>query len=136
LAKNRDNHSGAGELSTILGSDAVFDGHLKTKASMRIDGKVKGELITSNTVTIGSEGVVEGTISAKDVVVGGRVVGTLNATGRIILEAHSVLNGDLKTSRLVVEDGATFNGSSDMGGKNMVTSNSNKQSKIRLTEED
>jgi len=103
---------------------------------MRIDGKVKGELITSNTVTIGSEGVVEGTISAKDVVVGGRVVGTLNATGRIILEAHSVLNGDLKTSRLVVEDGATFNGSSDMGGKNMVTSNSNKQSKIRLTEED
>lgn len=136
MAKNRDNHSGAGELSTILGSDAVFDGHLKTKASMRIDGKVKGELITSNTVTIGSEGVVEGTISAKDVVVGGRVVGTLNATGRIILEAHSVLNGDLKTSRLVVEDGATFNGSSDMGGKNMVTSNSNKQSKIRLTEED
>ena len=136
MAKNRDNHSGAGELSTILGSDAIFEGHLKTKASMRVDGKVKGELITSNTITIGSDGVVEGNISAKDIVVGGRVVGTLNATGRIILEAHSVLNGDLKTSRLVVEDGATFNGSSDMGGKNMLTSNPNKQSKIRLTEDD
>ena len=136
MARNKDNHSGTGELSTILGSDAIFEGNLKTKASMRIDGKVKGELITSNTITIGSDGVVEGNISAKDIVVGGRVVGTLNATGRIILESHSVLNGDLKTSRLVVEDGATFNGSSDMGGKSMLTTNSHIQSKIRLTEDD
>ncbi len=136
MARNRDNHSGSSELSTILGSDAVFEGHLKTKASMRVDGRVKGELETSNTITIGSDGVVEGNISAKDVVVGGRIVGKLNATGRIILESKSVLNGDLKTSRLVVEEGATFNGSSDMGGKNVLSSAAKPQAKIRLTEDD
>ena len=103
---------------------------------MRVDGQVKGELETSNTITIGSEGVVEGNISAKDVIVGGRVVGMLKATGRIILESKSVLNGDLKTSRLVVEDGATFNGSSDMGGKNLLSNASKPQAKIHLTEDD
>ena len=136
MARNKDNHLGAGELSTILGSDAVFEGHLKTKASLRIDGHVKGELTTANTITIGIDGVVEGDISAKDVVVGGRVVGTLTATGRIILESKSVLNGDLKTSRLIVEDGATFNGSSDMGGKKSISTAPQPLAKIHLTNED
>jgi len=135
LARNKDNHSGVGELSTILGSDAVFEGLLKTKASMRIDGQVKGELITANTITIGADGMVEGNISAKDIIVGGRVIGSLNATGRIILESKSILNGDLRTSRLVVEDGATFNGSSDMGGKMTLPDVPQPQAKINLTEE-
>ena len=81
---------------------------------MRIDGKVKGELTSSETITIGSGGSVEGDITAKDVILGGRVIGKLSASGKTVLERSSRLTGDLKTTRLVVEEGAVFNGNSDM----------------------
>jgi len=106
--------SGTGELSTILGPDADFEGRLTVKQSMRIDGKVKGELTSSETITIGSGGSVEGDITAKDVILGGRVIGKLSASGKTVLERSSRLTGDLKTTRLVVEEGAVFNGNSDM----------------------
>ena len=106
---------GVGELSTILGPDANFEGKLTVKQSMRVDGQIKGELSSSETVTIGSSGSVEGDISAKDVIVGGKVTGRLTVQGKTVLEKTSTLNGDLKTTRLVVEEGAVFNGNSDMG---------------------
>ncbi len=116
MAKKTNNRFAPGELSTIIGQDAELEGNLKVQASMRIDGRVKGELNCKDTVTVGSEGSIEGNVSAKDIVIGGKITGQLNATGKIILESSSVLNGDLKTVRLVIEEGAVFNGSSEMSG--------------------
>ena len=120
MAKQKSNYSGSGELSTILGPDASFEGHLKSGASMRLDGKAKGEIESSETVTIGLDGAVEGDVTARDIIVGGKIQGTLSASGKIVLESTSVLNGDLKTARLVIEEGAVFNGSSDMGGSQRI----------------
>ncbi len=103
------------ELSTILGPDADFEGKLTVRQSMRVDGKVKGELSSSETVTIGSEGFVEGDITASDVIIGGKVIGRLTVSGKTILERTSMLSGDLKTSQLVVEEGARFSGNCEMG---------------------
>ena len=115
MSRSSDGRSGGGELATIIGPDASLEGRLDVKHSMRIDGQIKGELISTETVTIGSGGSVEGDISAGNIVVGGRVTGKLTATGKVVLESSSVLTGDLKTVRLVVEEGAQFNGRSDMG---------------------
>ncbi len=125
---------GTGELSTILGPDADLEGSLTVKQSMRIDGKVKGELSSSETVTIGSGGSVEGNIVAKDVILGGSVIGKLSASGKTVLEHSSRLNGDLKTTRLVVEEGAVFNGNSDMGDAGAATAQ-HVPRKITLDEE-
>lgn len=134
MSKQKSYGSSSGELSTIIGQDAELEGQLKVKASMRIDGKIKGELEAADTVTIGSEGVISGNISARDIVVGGRVEGSLNASGKIVLEANSVLGGDLKASRLIIEEGAVFNGKSDMrGGKSVVKTGP--APKIILTED-
>jgi len=122
------------ELSTILGADAQFEGKLTVKRSMRVDGRVKGELASSETITIGSNGSVEGDITAKDVIVGGKVTGRLTASGKTMLERSSVLKGDLKTKRLVVEEGAIFNGNSNMGDTELA-SPQHPPRKIQLTEE-
>ena len=116
MSRQKSYGNSSGELSTIIGQDAELEGQLKVKASMRIDGRVKGELEAADTVTIGSEGNISGNISARDIVVGGRVDGSLNASGKIVLESNSVLDGDLKANRLVIEEGAVFNGNSDMRG--------------------
>lgn len=81
---------------------------------MRIDGEVKGELHSADTITIGKDGIIEGNLRAKDIVVGGRVNGSISASGKITLESKSTLDGDLRASRLVIEEGAAFNGHSDM----------------------
>ncbi len=116
MGKHTSHYTSPGELSTILGIDVQLVGEVKAKASLRIDGRIQGNVHTSANITIGADGVVEGDITAQDVVVGGKVIGKLTASGKVILEAKSVLNGDLKTSRLVIEEGAVFIGHSDMGG--------------------
>jgi len=115
VAKGHNKMSGSGELSTIIGVDASLEGRLNVEHSMRVDGRIKGELVSGETVTIGPGGQVEGDITARDIIVGGAVTGKLNASGKVGLESKSVLSGDLKASRLVIQEGAVFNGTSDMG---------------------
>ncbi len=83
--------------------------------SVRIDGIMRGELSSTETVTVGPNGGVEGDITAADVVIGGKVTGRVICQGKVILEETAVLSGDLRTVRLVVVEGAIFNGMSEMG---------------------
>ena len=124
-----------GELSTILGSDSDFEGKLVVKQSMRIDGRVKGEVTSSETITLGSSGSISGEITAENMIMGGRVEGTINISGKTVLEKTSVLNGDLKTAQLVVEEGARFNGNCAMGETGGV-STMHPPRKIKLSEEE
>ncbi len=111
--KNRNDGSSE-ELATIIGREGRFEGKIILKHSVRIDGRLKGQLETTETVTIGIDGEVEGDIKAKDVVVGGKVSGSVLANGKVTLESASKLSGDIKTKRLVIEEGALFNGAMEM----------------------
>jgi cytoskeletal protein CcmA (bactofilin family) len=104
------------ELATIIGQEASLEGKLVVKHAMRVDGQVKGELSSTDTITVGSSGHVDGILSAENVVVGGQVEGTIKASGRITLEAGSKFTGDLEASKLVITEGAAFNGRSTMSG--------------------
>lgn len=115
MAKPGVIRQGSGELSTIIGPDAHFEGKLQLKASARIDGTLVGDLSSQETVTIGPDGKVDGNISAREIIVGGKVTGMLQATAMVVLEEKSELNGDLKSMRLVVQEGARFNGTCQMG---------------------
>ncbi|MFN3822010.1 MAG: polymer-forming cytoskeletal protein, partial [bacterium] len=63
----------------------------------------------------GPVGSIEGTLKAKEVIIGGRVTGKVHCEGRVVLEETAVFHGELKTMRLVIHDGAIFNGTSEMG---------------------
>ena len=105
----------SGRLNTIIGSGSVFEGTVQIESGgIRVDGKVKGKLISSETLVVGPTGVVEANVQVKRATVGGRVVGSLVAIEQTVLEAKAVLLGDLKTSSLVVHEGAIFNGNCSM----------------------
>ncbi|RJP82705.1 MAG: polymer-forming cytoskeletal protein [Candidatus Zixiibacteriota bacterium] len=118
------------ELATIIGHDATLEGKLTVKHDMRVEGQVKGELSSTDTITVGSTGKVEGLITAENVVVGGQVDGTIKASGRITLEAGSRFTGDLEAARLVITEGATFNGHSTMTASGSAAGSASRQ--IRL----
>ena len=113
MAKNRNSHSD--ELGTILGHESLLEGKLTVKHCIRIDGHIKGDLDSTDTVTIGSQGVVEGNINAANVIIGGKVEGSIVASGKVTLEESSQLIGDLKTAKLVIEEGAVLDGVTKMG---------------------
>lgn len=104
------------ELATIIGQEASLEGRLTVKHAMRVEGQVKGELSSTDTITVGNTGKVEGTVTAENVVIGGQVDGNIKAGGRVTLEAGSRFTGDLEASRLVITEGAVFNGHSAMPG--------------------
>jgi cytoskeletal protein CcmA (bactofilin family) len=106
---------GTDDVSTLLSKDAEFHGTIKIQGSVRVDGAVIGDLISSHTVTIGSTGAVEGNITAEDIMVAGRVKGALIARGRITLESSAQFEGDLTATKLAVSEGAIFRGHSNTG---------------------
>ena len=98
------------ELNTILGKGSVIEGKISIKNSVRVDGRIIGEISSTGTVTVGEKGEIEGNIIAQRAIVGGKVKGRINAALRTILEAQSVFIGDLKTAKLTIDEGAMFEG--------------------------
>jgi len=104
------------KINTIVGKGSVLEGNFKIENSIRVDGVVKGDLYASDTVVVGKEGFLEASIKAKNVVVGGKVTGSIEASNKITLEVGSTVLGDIKTKLLVIEEGAVFKGKCDSGG--------------------
>ncbi len=101
----------------FLGGGTVVEGTVKANNSVRVDGKIKGKMICKNTLTIGVNGEIEGDVEAKNAIVGGKIKGKIKVTEKLVLESKSVLIGDLKASKLLIDEGAVFEGTSDMGKK-------------------
>ena len=101
---------------SVIGAGTVVTGNIKTEGSIRVDGKIVGNLVTQSDAAVGLNGVVEGSVDARNITIAGKVLGTLTALQKLVLESHSVLKGDLRTSRLVVDEGAVFDGRSSMTG--------------------
>ena len=112
-----------GELS-LIGSGTVVEGKITTEGSIRIDGTMVGDVLAKANAAIGASGVLKGTISAKNVSLAGKVKGSVMASEKLILESKSVLQGDIKSSKLVVDEGALFEGQCSMpteGGEEPVS---------------
>ena len=117
--KDMEDFEKGGDLNTIIGKGSIIEGNIKVQSSMRVDGRVKGQITATDSVVIGKEGEVEGEVRVKNMIVGGRIKGKIFASGKVVLEARSLCQGELKTSKLVIDDGAVFDGTCTMsdGGK-------------------
>jgi cytoskeletal protein CcmA (bactofilin family) len=103
------------EQVTIIGTGVVIEGKLSSKGDVRIDGSVKGDVKADGNVTVGESGEVDGQLFADIITLGGKVMGSVNAKEKLVLEAKAALKGDIVTKILVVEAGAKFDGKSSMG---------------------
>ncbi len=103
-----------GEMGTIIGKGTKIEGDINIEGSTRIDGTVTGKLVSNDSVTVGSTGMVKAEIRARSITVGGRVQGNLVATEKVELQAKSEVIGDISSKSLLVEHGAIFHGNSKM----------------------
>jgi cytoskeletal protein CcmA (bactofilin family) len=112
------NHSSAdvrgGELNTIIGKGTQIKGNLKVQNSLRIDGSVVGDVHSTDTVIVGKDGEVRGQVKGKHVLLAGKVQGNVLASDRVYLETKAIIQGDIRAARLVVDEGALFDGKCNM----------------------
>ncbi|MEY5026848.1 MAG: hypothetical protein RLZZ244_2376 [Verrucomicrobiota bacterium] len=98
----------------LLAADVEIKGSLKFQNDLTIDGKIEGEIQSPGILTVGENAEIRGEIKTKSVTVFGKVHGNITVEERCELKSRAVLQGDLKASRLVIEDGATFVGKSEV----------------------
>ncbi len=100
-----------------LSSDVEIEGSIRFQTDLFIDGKVKGEIISPGNLTLGEHAEIHGEIKTKSIVVQGNAQANITVEDRCELKAGSILTGDLKSARLIIEDGATFLGKSEVTPK-------------------
>jgi len=98
----------------ILAGDVEITGTLKFDNELIFDGKLDGEIVSEGVLTLGKNASVKGEIKTKAVTVHGTVNGNITVSERCELKASSQLNGDLKAMRIIIEEGATFIGKSEV----------------------
>ncbi len=104
-----------GSVDTVLGVGSDFKGQIFAKGTIRIDGKIEGNVSSEEGVIIGDKGQVKGNISAKSVIISGRVTGNVSSTKRLEITPSGQLQGDIHTPRLAIAEGVVFKGNCDMG---------------------
>jgi|SRR5437016_4506862 cytoskeletal protein CcmA (bactofilin family) len=98
----------------ILSSDVEIKGSIKFQKELLIDGKVEGDINSDGVLTVGENAEIRGEIKTKSITVYGKVHGNITVGERCELKSKCVLQGDLKAARLIIEEGATFIGKSEV----------------------
>ena len=104
----------AGEITTLLGRGAAFEGKLTFEGTVRIDGRFKGEVFSDDVLVIGEGAQVEAQIDVGEVIIQGTVVGNITAKRSIEIHAPGRVKGDLHTPSLQIDKGVIFEGRSFM----------------------
>ena len=103
-----------GEINTLLGKGTTFEGKLTFEGTVRIDGKLKGEVFSDDVLIIGDGAYVEAEIDIGEVIIQGTVVGNIRAKRAIEIHAPGKMKGDLHTPSLQIDKGVIFEGRSFM----------------------
>ncbi len=101
--------------SAVIGKSVVIKGQIYSREDLVIDGEVEGSVeANENKIVVGPNGRVNAGVKAREVVVHGAIKGNVEAGEKIDIRREAKLVGDIKTQRIVIEDGAYFKGSVDI----------------------
>jgi cytoskeletal protein CcmA (bactofilin family) len=101
--------------AATIGKAVKVVGQIFSREDLYIDGEVEGTVeALEHKLTIGPNGTVRATVKAREVVALGNIQGNVEATEKIEIRKDAKLTGDIRTARIIIEDGAYFKGSIDI----------------------
>jgi cytoskeletal protein CcmA (bactofilin family) len=105
-----------GEITTLLGRGSEFEGKLTFEGTVRIDGKLSGEIFSEDVLVIGEGAQVNAEIDVGVIIVEGNVTGNIRAKRAVELHAPARVKGNIETPSLYIDKGVIFEGHSKMEG--------------------
>jgi cytoskeletal protein CcmA (bactofilin family) len=103
-----------GEISGFLDEGTEFEGTLKFRETMRIDGRFRGKIYSSSVLIVGETAEITGEVEVSIVSINGKVSGKIKADKKIEIHSKGRVYCDISTPSLVIEDGAFFEGNCNM----------------------
>jgi cytoskeletal protein CcmA (bactofilin family) len=113
MAKNED-HTGSERIITTLGRETDFNGIMKFKDSLKIDGSFSGEIVSTGFLYVEHGASITANIRVGSVVVGGTIKGNIEATEKLEMLATGKVFGNIRTAKLKIADGVVFEGKCEM----------------------
>lgn len=114
MFKSKKHQINPSTTDTLIGEGSVFEGRIKSEASIRIEGHLTGDIECTGDVTVGEKGVLRSNISARDVIIAGQVTGNVTTKGKLTILATGHLYGNTNAATFVIEEGGEFQGMSKM----------------------
>lgn len=105
-----------GEISGFLDEGTSFIGELKFSNTMRIDGKFEGKIKSKNVLIVGETAEIKGEVDVSNISINGKVSGKIFADEKVEIHSKGQVFCDITTQKLVIEDGAFFQGKCNMDG--------------------
>lgn len=103
------------DVYTMIGEGTTFKGVLTFDGSVRIDGSLEGEINSNGTLIVGDKSVIQADIKIGSITIGGKINGNIIATRQLVMLPTANVNGKIQAPVLKVEEGAKFQGTSNMG---------------------
>jgi cytoskeletal protein CcmA (bactofilin family) len=101
----------------VIGPKTTIKGEVTGDEDVLVEGTIDGQIRISRDLRVGAGGVVKATVEAQSVVVSGEFIGDCRASHRVEIQATGRLTGNISAPRVVIAEGATFKGNSDMSGR-------------------
>lgn len=102
------------KITTLVGSDAELKGDFTSGGSVRIDGKITGNVTVEKTLILGVTGSITGDVKAENIMVGGEILGDVTITNKTELMETAKVVGDISTNLIVIDENAIFQGGCNM----------------------
>jgi cytoskeletal protein CcmA (bactofilin family) len=114
LSKNQEE---SGDIIAFVGEEVTFKGTIRYQGTVRVDGRLEGEIYTDGNLIIGQKAVITAKIEAGTVTCQGRITGEILAKNRVKLLSPAVFDGSITTPLLSMDEGVMFNGTCNMPQK-------------------
>jgi len=101
------------KLESLIGANSNFKGDIDTKGTLRIDGSMEGN-VNADWVILGEKACLKGDVTARGIIIGGRVDGNLRAKEIVEIKSKGQVSGDISTNKLTIIEGGMFDGRSSM----------------------
>jgi cytoskeletal protein CcmA (bactofilin family) len=111
---NAGGAQGSGEVTTLLGRGSEFEGKLSFEGTVRVDGKLSGEIFTDDTLIIGEGAEVNAEISVGSIIIEGTVHGNIHAKRSVEIHTPARVRGNISTPSLSIDKGVVFDGQCQM----------------------
>ncbi|WP_366924650.1 polymer-forming cytoskeletal protein [Metallumcola ferriviriculae] len=108
------------KLDTIIGKGTCCQGKVAVEGTLRVDGKVEGEVMVEGSLVVGKTGFVEGAISGNNAIIAGEVKGNIQMKEKLELHETAKVYGDVMVGSFIIYEGAEFKGQSQMVEDNTV----------------